>query len=112
VDDVLAGNSLAGLIDGLTEEVRSSEKGLFLLNEKLAAYGYNPSEADAYQRRLRIISERLYLIGEGFPRLIRNSFQPAVPTGIGDVTYTLKIAACDDWLVAKAPTDLRAAFLR
>jgi hypothetical protein len=107
VDDALAGNTLTGLVDSLTEEVRSSEEGLIILNEKLAGYGYNPAEADAYQRRLRIIAERLYVVGEGFPRLTRTSFQPVIPPGIGDITYTLKMAACERWFVAKAPTEAR-----
>ena len=110
VDDVLAGNTLAGLVDGLIEELRSSDAGLVLLNEKLAGYGYNPAEGDDYQRRLRIIGERLYLVDEGFPRLTRGSFQPAIPTGIGDISYTLRMSVCERWLVAKGPAEARGDF--
>jgi hypothetical protein len=111
-DDALAGNTLAGLVRSLADDLRDSEETLLLVNDKLAGYGYNPAEAEAYERRLRVISERLYIVGQGFPRLTRRTFGSGLPEGIGDITYTLAISACARWLVAGAPTDPGAAFLR
>jgi len=103
VDDALAANSLPALVGALTEELRGESEALVLFNEKLAAYGYRPDDAAAYDRRLRVVAERLYRVEDGFPRLTRNSFVPALPPGIGDVTYTLETSACEPWLVATAP---------
>ena len=111
-DDALAVNSLPSLVEGLVEELQDDLAALTLLNEKLAAYGYNPADAYAYQRPLRVIGERLYRVADGFPRIVRRTFPDGLPEGVGDVAYSLALAACGQWLVANSPTDPGAAFLR
>lgn len=111
-DDALAANTLPALVGGLVEELSGNDEAITLLNEKLAGYGYSPSDAQAYQRPLRVIGERLYRVTEAFPRLTSRTFQPGLPEGIGDVTYTLATAACGRWLVARTPSDPGASFLR
>lgn len=112
VDDALASNSLTGMVQALTEELRSQQDALRMLNDKLAAYGYNPADADNYERRLRVLAERLFAVGEGFPRLTRGSFSPQLPTGIGGIVYELAVIACNPWLVAASPGDNGTVFLR
>ena len=112
VDDALAVNTLAGLVETLVHDLRDDGQALMLLNEKLAIYGYNPADAASYQRRLRIVAERLFVVGDGFPRLTRTSFGTGLPAGIDDVTYSLSVSACAQWLVASNQTDPATAFLR
>jgi hypothetical protein len=112
VDDALATNTLVGLIETLVRDLRDDGQGLTLLNEKLAERGYNPADAASYQRRLRIVAERLFIVGKGFPRLTRATFSPGLPPGIDDVTYSLATSACDQWLVAESPLDEAVSSLR
>lgn len=111
-EDALAENSLHSLVEGLGNELRNDFQALASLNDKLAARSYNPSDQTTPARRFRILSERLYRIGEGFPRIIRRTFQPSgLPPGVTDVEYTLDMAACQPWLVAIAPTETEATQL-
>ena len=105
VDDALATNTLAGLVETLVHDLRNDGQALILLNEKLAGYGYNPADTSSYQRRLRVVAERLFTVGEGFPRLTRASFSNGLPPGVDDVTYSLTVSACNNWLVARSPSD-------
>lgn len=111
-DDALAANTLPALVEGLVDELQSDTSALILLNEKLAGYGYSPAEASPYRRPLRIVSERLYTVTEGFPRLTHEAFAHGLPDGISDLSYKLAVAACEPWLLATSPTDAKVKFLR
>ena len=79
----------------------------------LAARGYTPADRQNACRRLRILSERLYRVDDGFPRIIRSTFEPnGIPSGILDVGYRIDLAACQPWLMATTPTDPDAGVLR
>lgn len=112
VDDTLAANTLPGLVGTLVHDLRDDGQALMLLNEKLAGYGYNPADAASYLRRLRIVAEKLFVVGDGFPRLTRASFGAGLPPGIDDVTYSLAVSACNRWLVATSQADPVTSFLR
>lgn len=111
VDDALAVNTLAGLVEMLVHDLRDDGQALMLLNEKLAGYGYNPADAASYQRCLRVVAELLFTVDEGFPRLTRGSFSSGLPAGVDDVTYSLATSACESWLVAKSPTEAAGLLL-
>jgi hypothetical protein len=105
-DDALAANTLHTLVEGLAEDLQGDFAALTSFNEKLAARGYTPANRQAASRSLRVVAERLYRVGEGFPRLVRTTFQPTgLPPGVVDVGYSVDLAACNAWLVATAPTD-------
>lgn len=106
-DDALALNTLPGLVEGLVEQLHPDPTALMRLNQKLAARGYNPADAQAYMRPLRVLEERLYHVTDGFPRLTRASLAGDLPDGVVDVSYSLGIAACSRWLVAQSPTEGR-----
>lgn len=104
-DDALATNTLHTLVEGLAGDLQSNFAALTVVNEKLAARGYTPADRQAASRTLRVVAERLYRVGEGFPRLVRSSFQPAgLPAGVIDVGYAIDLAACQPWLIATSPT--------
>ncbi len=103
-DDAIANNTLHAIVERLAADLAGDFAGLTSLNEKLAARGYTPSDSEAAARPLRIVAERLYRVGAGFPRLIRSSFQPdGPPAGVVEITYSIDLAACRPWLIATAP---------
>ncbi len=59
----------------------------------------------------RVLTERLYQVEPGFPRLTRSSFSVPLPSGVDDVNYALDLAACSDWLKASAPSGFAAGRL-
>jgi hypothetical protein len=104
-DDALASDNLRTVVEGLTTELRNSPGALTLFNEKLASRGYTPADTQTSLRPLRILAERLYLVTEGFPRILRASFIAGLPQGVLDITYAIDLAGCQAWLVAESPTD-------
>jgi hypothetical protein len=111
-EDSLAANSLPILIERITADLAREAEALSLFLDRLSAAGYNPADAGRYTRSFRILSEELYRVDSSFPRLTRDSFQEGLPSGIGDISYTLSMSACRPWRVATSPRDVAAAFLR
>jgi hypothetical protein len=85
---------------------------LGLFSDRLAKAGYNPADAGRYLRPLRVLAEELYRVDESFPKLTKKSFGSGLPPGIGDVTYSLSMAACLPWRVATVPTDAEVALFQ
>jgi Putative PD-(D/E)XK family member, (DUF4420) len=110
-DDALSTNSLPFLVGQINTLLAPDAEALDLFSERLAKAGYNPAEASRYVRPLRILSEELYRVDESFPRLTENSFGAGLPAGIGDIRYSLSMAACADWRIATAPDDPVLGFL-
>jgi hypothetical protein len=107
-DDALASNTLPSLVELIAAILASDEGSLAIFSRKLASAGYSPAHAEYYQRPLRVLSEELYVVDSGFPRLTRNSFGGSVPEGIQDISYGLAIAACTQWRIATSPTETAA----
>jgi hypothetical protein len=107
-DDVLATNSLPVLVERINASLSHEVDALGLFSERLAKAGYNPADAGRYVRPLRVLAEELYRVDESFPKLTKKSFANGLPPGIGDVTYSLSMAACLPWRVATVPTDAEA----
>lgn len=111
-EDALAANSLHSLVEGLAAELRGDLQALANLDRKLTIRGYSPADRTNPAKRFRILAERLYRVGEGFPRITRRTFQPSgLPSGVVNVGYTIDLAACRQWLVATTPTDPGASCL-
>jgi len=105
-DDALSANTLHALVDRIASDLDEDFQGLTTFNEKLAIRGYTPADAQHAVRPLRILAERLYRVGDGFPRITRATFAPAgLPVGVGEVGYAIDLAACSQWLIAASPTD-------
>ena len=72
----------------------------------LVQAGYSPLEADRYAEiRFRVINERLYEVGEDFPRLSEGSFIHGLPAGIERVEYEVDLDACPDAMIADTPSE-------
>jgi hypothetical protein len=112
VDDALAGNSLPLLVEQINDALGRDAETFSMFSERLARAGYNPVDAARYIRPLRVLAEELYSVDEPFPKLTRQSFHSGVPTGVGDVEYSLSMAACVRWRIAVNPGDSGAALFR
>jgi hypothetical protein len=114
VPDPLAALSLQALINRLRQRMQDEPDAVSAFDERLAAAGLAPGDAERYDDRLRVVDERLYRVDAAFPKLTPGSFYDGLPNGVEDVTYSLDLAACERWLVARAPgpasEKLRAQF--
>ena len=107
-EDALASNSLVMEIQSALAKVGAS--GKIALLERLAKAGYNPILDGQLKRRFRILSERLYRVGPGFPRTTTSTFMPnGLPVGTGNVSYTLDTAVLNSWLIAPDHQGIMAA---
>ncbi|NDQ55750.1 MAG: PD-(D/E)XK motif protein [Acidipila sp.] len=104
-DDALAANSMPVLAEQINTLLSHDVEAKSLFSERLAKAGYNPVDASRYIRPLRVLAEELYRVDESFPKLTQRSFVPGLPPGVGDVAYSLSMAACARWRIATAPTD-------
>lgn len=109
--DALAANSLPNLVVQARQRVADHPAHLAALLEKLAAARYNPAHEDRYQQTFRVVAEEVYTVTPGFPKLTRQSFTEGLPQGIGNVSYSLDLAACGDYLIADAHHRAGATFL-
>jgi hypothetical protein len=112
VEDALSSNTLPSLVQRLEASMAAEEDASRLLARLIGKVGYNPAHADRYQRPLRVVSEELYKVEGGFPRLTRKRFPGGLPAGIDALSYSLAMAACASWRIAMAPSDNNASFLR
>jgi hypothetical protein len=108
VRDELARNTLPDLVDRLTDNLSGDARAKEELARKLVQRGYSPVFRRHHETPYRILGEQMYSIGVGFPRLTQGSFSAGLPAGIGDVSYVLDMAACDEWVVATRPEDWEA----
>jgi hypothetical protein len=112
VEDSLSANTLGGIVGDMTAKLLSDKESLSQFNAKLAGWGYTPADESQFERRFRIISERLYRVDGGFPRLSRRALGDSLANGVTDITYSVDMAACAEWLLAQKPSDYAAVRLR
>lgn len=103
VRDELAHNTLPGLVDRVTEGLRGNARPKEEFARKLGLRGYSPAFRRHHETPYRVLGEYMYRVGPGFPRLTLATFDNDLPAGIGNVSYVLDMAACDDWLIATSP---------
>ncbi len=103
VPDPLAANTLPGVVQRVIDGLGAHPDALLTLRERLAQAGWTPAHASRYQQRWRVVAEELYRVSAGFPRLTRRTFPQGLPAGVGDVTYTIDLAACAAFRAANAP---------
>ncbi len=110
-EDAVGTDSLHSLIQGLAAGL-GDPRGLADLDRKLAARGYSAGDRSGPARKLRVVSEGLYRVEDGFPRITRRSLQAGgLPAGVVKLGYTVDMTACRQWLVARSPADPGAAVL-
>jgi len=92
-----AGETLPGIVDILREH--AAETGAEdLLEERLIDAGYVDAHRSHYESTGYTVREKLFLqVRAGFPRIIESD----LAEGVGGVSYSLVIAACVDFEVAR-----------
>jgi putative PD-(D/E)XK family protein DUF4420 len=100
--DEIGGNSLNQSIRRLRDQLTETPDLLANFEEAIGLLGYNPGHSHHYDVPLRVIGEELYRIEEGFPRLTGDTIG-TLPPGVDDISYSLNLTACRDWLVATKP---------
>jgi hypothetical protein len=109
-EEASATNSLVTLVERITDDLRNDAALLDRFEELLARGGYSPAHADRYRgATFRVIDERLYRVGEGFPRITPASFTGGPPSGVERVEYEINLEACAPLLVARRPKELPSA---
>jgi len=104
-DDPSSGNTLVSLIESITSALESHPAVLTAFEERLVDAEYSPGHAHIYREmRYRVVEERLYAVGLGFPNLTSAAFVGGrPPAGIEGVSYTINLDVCPDLLVSTDP---------
>lgn len=104
-------NSVGELAAEIEANLGSRHLDISEFRRRLAFSGYS-GEATGPHRAFRVLTERLYEVGPGFPRLTRSSLAGPLPVGIEDIGYSLDLAACGNWLRAGHPSEFAPAGTR
>lgn len=99
-----ASNSLPKLIELCREKFNEDIEALSKFENILVIAGYSPLYEEEYSKyNFRIVDEKLYLVSNNFPCLVKNSFINGVPSGIGMIEYMINLDGYDSLCVAKSP---------
>lgn len=104
-----AGRTLPALVAELRTAMASDPSAAEQFEDELLAAGYFDVHAPRYSTRgytVRFMNS--FCVQPGFPCLVETS----LPTGIGDVSYSLSIAACDSFKVDVSNIQTAAASVR
>ena len=94
--DNFEGETLPHVIDRVRGAITTSEVAGDLFEDRLLEAGYRSADADHYHtRRFAIRNSYLFEVTDGFPRVI----EADLPSGIGEVMYSLSLSACDPFAV-------------
>lgn len=108
VRDRLAANTLPGLVDRCSGQLRGAGSARDSFLRKVSSRGYSPAHHRLHSTAYRILEEHLYEVVGEFPRLTAATFADGLPAGIGDVSYKLQMAACAPWLCATSAAEWQA----
>jgi hypothetical protein len=101
-----SGESLNDMVDGVMEGL-ASDLVRFTLRDKLLQYGYADVHRRKYDRPLYSVRElQVFRVEGAFPRLTEGT----LPPGVGRVSYTLALNACDAW--RSSAEDIKASLRR
>jgi hypothetical protein len=110
-EEASADASLPRLVTDIRKILATDQVQLSLFESMLLAAGYEDAHAPEYEKiRLRIRGEGLYRVSQGFPRLIPDSILNGVPSGVGKVTYEIRLDSAGAWLLSDSPKAVRKLF--
>jgi hypothetical protein len=93
------GQSLNAIVESLKERLTGHPIALADLTGKLANLGYVGGHTAIYDEpRYQVRELRYFHVREGFPRLT----EVDLPDGVGDVRYTVALAACQPFIIDAA----------
>jgi hypothetical protein len=80
-----SGRNLSDFVEQTKNALKDEAAARALLDNRLLAAGYVPVHTDRYQRRFALVSTRMQLVDDGFPRLVTGS----VPAGVTRAMYEI-----------------------
>jgi len=83
-----SGISLPNAVATVRQLLENDGKAGSIFESSLIEAGYLDSDADKYPKQYTIRSREVFDIRSGFPRIV------SVPSGVGDLRYTVTISAC------------------
>lgn len=99
------GESLPGIVDSLRRQLSSETECAEIFEDLLLDARYLAVDVPRYEnRRFTIRDEKSFRVRHGFPRLVESDMS----VGIGDVSYSLSLAACDPF--SETTADMLAVF--
>lgn len=103
-DEASATESLPVLVAEMRAKLSADADALSAFENLLYTAGYDDwLEVEYAKLVLRVRSEALFRVSDGFPRLIPASIVGSLPPGIDAVTYELRLDAAAAWVVASTP---------
>ena len=104
-DEASGAESLPKVVAELRGAVAGNHVLLSQFEGMLAAARYDDTYTAEYDKlKLRIRSQGLYRVAQGFPRLVPNSISEGLPLCVSNVNYDLRLDAAGPWLVGESPT--------
>jgi hypothetical protein len=100
------GETLPALVASLRSTLAGEAAARETLEDGLLAYGYLDAHAGRYAERGYLVrSEATFHVRRGFPRLV----EKGLPTGVGEVSYGLSLAAVEPFVIATGTAVTRLA---
>lgn len=95
-DENSDGETLPEVVQRLRHATASNAAERDLLEDRLLEAGFRSADADHYHtRRFAVRNRSLFEVKDGFPRIT----EADLPSGIGEVVYSLSLSACDPFAV-------------
>ena len=82
--------SLPAIVREIYSIIQEDPIASFQFEIKLAKYSYNERHSERYTIGFSLIDMKFYEVREGFPRLLQGN----LPDGVGDLKYSVVVAAC------------------
>jgi hypothetical protein len=94
-------NTLPSIVHHLRDLASESDEAIVTFETRLALSHYSSAASSEYEAlRLRIVDERLYEVDGDFPRLLPSSLKEGVPSGVGNIRYSINLSGFDEHIVA------------
>jgi hypothetical protein len=104
-DEASATESLPRLVAEMRGRLADDADALSAFETLIYMAGYDDRlEAEYAKLLLRVRSEALYRVTDGFPRLVPGSIACGLPPGVDAITYELRLDAAAAWMVANTPS--------
>lgn len=103
-DEGSATETLPRLVEEMRTKLSVDADALSAFETLLYTAGYDDRlEVEYAKLMLRVRSEALYRVSDGFPRLIPASIAGSLPPGVDNVAYELRLDSAAAWRVATTP---------
>jgi hypothetical protein len=105
-EEASAENSLPSVVASTRQLIGEDHLAMSTFDSMLFSSGYDERFVAEYAKyQFRVRGENLYHVKDNFPRLTPSSFLAALPPGVGNIEYELRLDSAGSWLLASNPSD-------